>query len=200
MKSQAHKYFASMLIAIAFVSLAYVSIKAVKVSSKTQMSTSDGVYTSYISSSKEIKQKAYVLSRDCNSKLCKVQALLDFVSSIPYSTSTFQQNSPQKTIQKNFGDCDDKSNLLISMLDALDIEAYFVLVPEHIFVIVPLDDKRLANIKGLWVGGRKYYVLESTAKDSKVGYDLKYGLDEIDVIIEPFSNEKIELESLKYEI
>jgi len=167
---------------------------------RTQVSTSDGIYTSYISTSKEIEEKAYALSQKCESKLCKVQRLLDFASNIPYSTNTFQQKSPQKTIQENFGDCDDKSNLLISMLHALGIEAYFVLVPKHIFVIVPLEDVRLVHRKGLWVNGRKYYLLESTAKDSSVGYSLQYALDEIDAIIEPFSNKKVKIKSLKYKL
>ena len=84
------------------------------------------------------------------------------------------------------------------MLHALDIEAYFVLVPKHIFVIVPLKDTRLSKRKGLWIDGRKYYILESTAKDSRVGFSMKYKVDDIDVIIEPFSNEKMDYETLEY--
>ena len=99
---------------------------------------------------------------------------------------------------QNFGDCDDKSNLLISLLHALNIEAYFVLVPKHIFIIVPIVDDRLEQAKGLWIDGRKYYILESTAKNSQVGFPLKYKLDEIDAIIEPFSNEEMEWVDLKY--
>ncbi len=200
MKSDRLKGFASVIIAVSFVAFVYGTYKAMEIVDKTQLSTSDGIYTSYISTSKEIEEKAYMLSQKCESKLCKVQRLLNFVSNIPYSTNTFQQKSPQKTIQENFGDCDDKSNLLISMLHALGIEAYFVLVPKHIFVIVPLEDVRLAHRKALWVNGRKYYLLESTAKDSAVGYPLQYEFDEIDAIIEPFSNTKIEIKSLKYKL
>jgi hypothetical protein len=164
------------------------------------VSTSDGIYTSYTSTSKEIEKKAYILSQKCESKLCKVQNLLDFASNIPYVTNTFQQKSPQKTIQENFGDCDDKSNLLISMLHSLKIQAYFVLVPKHIFVIVPLESKALSDKKGLWINDKKYYILESTAKDSKVGFPLYYNLDDIDAIIEPFSNEKIEIKNIEYKL
>jgi len=200
LKSDKLKSLASVIIAIAFMVFIYGTYKAMEIVDKTQISTSDGIYTSYISTSKEIEKKAYVLSQKCKSKLCKVQRLLDFASNIPYSTKTFQQKSPQKTIQENFGDCDDKSNLLISMLHALGIEAYFVLVPKHIFVIVPLHDERLLQRKGLWVNGRKYYLLESTAKDSSVGYPLQYSLDEIAAVIEPFSNKKIEIKSIKYKL
>jgi len=200
LKSDKLKSLASVIIAIAFMVFIYGTYKAMEIVDKTQISTSDGIYTSYISTSKEIEKKAYVLSQKCKSKLCKVQRLLDFASNIPYSTKTFQQKSPQKTIQENFGDCDDKSNLLISMLHALGIEAYFVLVPKHIFVIVPLEDVRLLQRKGLWVNGRKYYLLESTAKDSAVGYPLQYSLDEIAAVIEPFSNKKMKIKSIKYKL
>jgi hypothetical protein len=86
------------------------------------------------------------------------------------------------------------------MLHTLGIEAYFVLVPKHIFVIVALEDSYLAKRKGLWINGKKYFILESTAKDSFVAYPLQYDLDEIVVIVEPFSNQKIEIKSLEYKL
>lgn len=165
---------------------------------KTHVGTSNGIYKSYVTTSQEIRDKAFTLTEYCSDELCEIQTLLDFATNIPYHSSTFQQYSAQKTIQQNFGDCDDKSNLLISMLHALGKEAYFVLVPKHIFIITPVEDKRLAHRKGLWINGKKYHILESTAKDSKVGFPLKYKLDDIDVIIEPFSNKKLSIEKLEW--
>ena len=198
MKSELSKNLSLVIMGIAFVAFVYGTIKALDIVSKTQIGTSEGTYTSYVTTSEEIQIQAKTLTKNCTSKLCQVQKLLDFASNIPYKTSTFQQKSAQKTIEENFGDCDDKSNLLISMLHALEIEAYFVLVPKHIFVIVSLEDSRLSKKKGLWVNGKKYYILESTAKGSGVGYLLHYDLDEIDVIIEPFSNTKMHIETLAY--
>jgi uncharacterized protein YoxC len=198
MKSELLKNLSLGIIGIAFAVFMYGVIKAIGIVDKTHVGTKNGTYISYVTTSKEIENQANTLTQNCSSKLCKVQRLLDFASNIPYKTSTFQQRSAQKTIQENFGDCDDKSNLLISMLHSLDIEAYFVLVPKHIFVIVPLEDSRLAKRKGLWVNAKKHYILESTAKDSGVGYPLHYELSQIDVIIEPFSNEKVEIKSLQY--
>jgi len=186
--------------AIALVAFLYGTYKVIQIVDKTQIGTSEGTYTSYVTTSKEIQNKAYELSKECQSTLCKAQRVLDFTTHIPYKTNTFQKKSPQKTIQENFGDCDDKSNMLISMLHALGIEAYLVLVPKHIFVIVPMDDRRLKQTKGLWVNEKKYYILETTAKGSQVGYPLEYTLDEIDVIIEPFSNRKIEFKTLEYKL
>jgi len=198
MKSETSKHVSLVIIAIAFVAFVYGTVKAIEIVDKTQVGTSEGIYTSYVTTSEEIQHKAHALTADCKSELCEVQALLDFATNIPYETKTFQQYSPQKTIQQNFGDCDDKSNLLISMLHALEKEAYFVLVPKHIFVIIAIDDDHLAKRKGLWINGKKYYILESTAKNSRVGFPLHYALDKIDVIVEPFTNEKIVINTLEY--
>lgn len=198
MKSEILKNLSLVIMAIALVAFIYGTLKALDIVDRTQVGTSDGIYTSYVTTSKEIQDKAQALTRDCHNELCEVQALLDFSSNIPYHTKTFQQYSPQKTIQQNYGDCDDKSNLLISMLYALDKEAYFVLVPKHIFVIMPIDDLRLSKQKGLWINGKKYYILESTATNSRVGFPLHYRVEEIDVIVEPFTNEKIEIDKLEY--
>lgn len=198
MKSESKRNLSLLIIAISFVAFIYGTIKAMGIVDKTQVGTSNGIYTSYVTTSKEIQDKAFDLTRDCSDELCEVQMLLDFVTNIPYQTKTFQQYSAQKTIQQNFGDCDDKSNLLISMLHALGKEAYFVLVPKHIFIITPIEKTDIDKRKGLWVNGKKYFILESTAKNSRIGFPLHYDLDDIDVIVEPFSNEKLSIEKLEW--
>ena len=200
MTSESKKHLSLLIIAIFFLALIYATVKALDIASRTQVGTKNGIYTSYVTTSQEIADKAEALTEGCQSKLCKVQTLLDYATNIPYQTRTFQRYSAQQTIQQNFGDCDDKSNLLISMLHAQDIEAYFVLVPKHIFVIVPLNDKRLGHTKGLWINGKKYYILETTAKNSHIGYPLRYQLSEIDTVIEPFSNQKIKIDHLEYKL
>jgi hypothetical protein len=198
MTSESKKNLSLLIIVIFFIAFIYGTIKAMGIVDKTHVGTSNGIYRSYVTTSQDIQDKAFSLTQHCSNELCKVEKLLDFVTNIPYQTNTFQQYSAQKTIQQNFGDCDDKSNLLISMLHALGKEAYFVLVPKHIFIIVPIEDNNLVKRKGLWVNDKKYYILESTAKDSKVGFPLHYKLDDIDVIVEPFSNEKLSIEKLEW--
>jgi len=198
MRSESKRNLSLLIIVIFFIAFVYATIKAMGIVDKTHVGTSNGTYRSYVTTSKEIHDKAFALTQHCTDALCQVQTLLDFATNIPYQTKIFQQYSAQETIQQNFGDCDDKSNLLISMLHALGQEAYFVLVPKHIFIIISIDDKRLAEKKGLWVNGKKYYILESTAKNSKVGFSLKYKLDDIDVIVEPFSNEKLSIDKLEW--
>ena len=200
MKSESKRNLSLLIIAISFVALIYATVQALDIASRTQVGTKNGIYTSYVTTSQEIENKAKKLTENCKSRLCTIQTLLDFTSNIRYQSKTFQKYSAQKTIQQNFGDCDDKSNLLISMLHALEIEAYFVLVPKHIFVIVPLEDKRLSQRRGVWINGRKFFILESTAKNSKVGFPLKYKLSDIDTVIEPFSNEIMKINRLEYKL
>jgi hypothetical protein len=200
MKNELSKKFSFIIILVFFIGFAYVTVKAIQISNKTQVSTKEGIYTNKVSFSKAISSKALELIKGCNSEFCEVQRLLDYVTDIPYKINHFRVNSPQKTIQNNFGDCDDKSNLLISMLHSLKKEAYFVLVPKHIFVITPLEDVKLHNTKGLIINKKKYYILESTAKGSQVGFPLRYELNEISAIVEPFSNQPLKYDKLKYDL
>jgi hypothetical protein len=192
------KYISLVILGIAFAALLYVTIKDIQIVDKTQIGTRDGTYTHRVTTSEEIRSKALALTNACGSESCQVQNLLDYVTHIPYKVNRFRAHSPQKTIQSNFGDCDDKSNLLISMLHALGKEAYFVLVPHHIFVIVPIEDDALSSKKGLWLDEKKYYILESTAEGYTIGFPLHYTLDEISAIVEPFSNERVRYEKIAY--
>ncbi len=189
-----------MVIAISFILFVYMLVGVVGIVQKRQIGTNDGIYTNRVTNSQEIKAKAFELTKECSSEFCEVQRLLDYVTHIPYKTNRFQAHTPQRTIQLNFGDCDDKSNLLISMLYALDKEAYFVLVPKHIFVMVPVKSKILEDTKGLWVNGKKYFILESTAKGSMIGFPLHYKLKQINVIVDPFTNKKVKIDTIEYKL
>jgi len=197
-ENRSQLYLSIVMIGIFAVIFVYILTKAIVTVKKERIGTKDGIYVNRVTTNKEINDMAKMLSKGCKSDLCKVQNILDYVTNIPYKINHFKAHSPQKTIQNNFGDCDDKSNLLISMLHSIGIESYFVLVPEHIFVIARIDDKRLEKIPGLWIDNKKYYILESTAKNSPVGFPLGYPLSQIDTIIDPFSNEKVEYEKLGY--
>jgi hypothetical protein len=122
--------------------------------------------------------------------------MLDFVTAIPYKINESIARNSKQVVEQNFGDCDDKSNLLISMLKVRGYEAYFVLVPKHIFVIVNLENQ--VNKKALYVNDKRFYILESTATSSKIGFPLKYNFEEINAIIDPFVNKKLVVKKLEY--
>ena len=157
----------------------------------------DSTYVNQVRTDDYTIKLATYLTKNCNdNKLCEVQSMLDFVTAIPYKINESIARSSKQVVEQNFGDCDDKSNLLISMLKVRGYEAYFVLVPEHIFVIVDLE--KLPNKKALYVNDKRFYVLESTATNSKVGFPLKYKLEQIEAIVDPFANKKLVIEELEY--
>ncbi len=138
------------------------------------------------------------LTKKCQGdERCEVQIMLDFTTAIPYKINESIARGAKSVVKQNFGDCDDKSNLLISLLKVKGYESYFVLVPKHIFVIVKLS-KKLKNKKALYINKQPYYILESTAKGSKIGFPLKYKYDEIKAVIDPFQNKKLVVESLEF--
>lgn len=192
------KNFSLLIIMIAAIAFVYIVAKAAMIAEKRQIGTGDGIYTNCVTTSLSIQKKAQELVEGCQSELCEVQRLLDYVTAIPYKVNSFRAHKPIQTIENGYGDCDDKSNLLISLLHALEKEAYFVLVPEHIFVITPLEDAHMADKKGIWIDGKKFYILESTAQGSTVGYPFRYREDQIKMIFNPFSNEAIEYENITY--
>lgn len=158
----------------------------------------NSTYVNQVRIDEYTKKLSDFLVQNCNKdRVCEVQKILDFVTNIPYKINESIAKSPKNVVQQNFGDCDDKSNLLISLLRQKDYEAYFVLVPEHIFVIVNLQNINLGK-PTLYINDKKFYILESTATNSEIGFGLKYKLDEIEAVIDPFINKKLIIDKLDY--
>jgi len=189
-------FLSNFLLATLFIYFVYTVIYATKIINKRHISTDDGVYVNNVSDAPFMRDLALKLTQKCDNDECKVQNILDYVTNIPYQTNHFEAHKPKDTLKNNYGDCDDKSNLLISLLHALDFESYFVLVPKHIFVIVYL--KKDLGKKGFYMGDKKYYILESTAENSTIGFEFEHKLSDIISIIEPFSNKRLELKGIEY--
>jgi hypothetical protein len=199
MKSKLSKIVSKTILAGLFIYFIYIFVEAIKIVNRRQISTDNGIYINSTTDSEYIKKITKTLTKHCKNDICKVQSILDFVTNIPYKINNFQAKSPKETIKKNFGDCDDKSNLLISMLHELGFESYFVLVPNHIFVIVRLDDIHLKYlVEGLYINRIKYYILESTAKNSKIGFPLQRDISDIQAVLEPFENRKLDIKSIRW--
>lgn len=165
---------------------------------KNQYIDIDGLtYVNQVRLDDYTKKLAMSLTKDCQTRVCEVQSILNLVTSIPYKINESVARSGKNVLEQNFGDCDDKSNLLISLLKAKGYEVYFVLVPKHIFVVVNLGII-LQNKKALYINGRPFYKLESTAKNSQIGFPLKYKFDEIKAFIDPFKNKKLMVDNLEY--
>ncbi len=157
----------------------------------------DSTYVNQVRVDEYTKKLADFLTKNCKQdSMCEVQNMLDFVTQIPYKINESIAKSPKKVVEQNFGDCDDKSNLLISLLKVKDYEAYFVLVPNHIFVIINLEEN--IDKKALYVNHKRFYILESTATNSKIGFPLKYQFEEIEAIVDPFINKKLVVSKIEY--
>lgn len=158
----------------------------------------DATYVNQVRTDDYTIRLANHLTKNCSgNRVCEVQSMLDFVTAIPYKINESIARSAKQVVTQNFGDCDDKSNLLISLLKVKGYEAYFVLVPKHIFVVVNMQNIKL-NTKALYINDKPFYILESTATASKIVFPLKYKFDEIDAIVDPFLNKKLVVRSLDY--
>lgn len=189
----------SLLIIFVFISLfGYISFGSFFFVKEHQISIDGEVYTNRVSQKPYIKELSDELTKGCKTNICKVQKLLDYVTNIEYKLNPTIAKSPKDTIKFGFGDCDDKSNLLISLLKINDYDVLFATVPNHIFVLIHLKDKELSDLAGLYLDGKKYYILESTATNSKIGFPLQYNIEDIETILEPFKNEKLEIGLIEY--
>ena len=189
----------SFLISFIFITYVIYMIISSKKKKKNQfIDIGDATYVNQVRTDDYTIKLADFLTKDCKSDInCEVQAILDFVTKIPYKINESIARSSKQVVEQNFGDCDDKSNLLISMLKVKGYEAYFVLVPKHIFVIVNLEQK-LQNLKALYINEKRFYILESTAIGSKIAFPLKYNFNEIEAILDPFKNKKLVINKLEY--
>ena len=191
------KYF-SFLLSILFIAyVIYIIITSFFIVKNQFIDIGDATYVNQVRTDDYTIKLAEFLTKDCNKdKICEVQAMLDFTTKIPYKINESIARSSKQVVEQNFGDCDDKSNLLISMLKVRGYDAYFVLVPKHIFVIVNLE--KISDKKALYVNDKRFYILESTATSSKIGFPLKYSFEEINAIIDPFVNKKLVVKKLEY--
>ena len=197
-KNKFIKYFSFLLSAIFIIYVIYMIVISFFIVKNQFIDIGDSTYVNQVRTDDYTLKLANHLTKDCgNNKLCEVQSLLDFVTAIPYKINESVARNSKQVVTQNFGDCDDKSNLLISMLKVKGYEAYFVLVPKHIFVIVNMQ-KNIVNKKALYVNDKPFYILESTATGSKIGFNLKYKFDEINAIVDPFANKKLVVDNLEY--
>jgi hypothetical protein len=141
-----------------------------------------------------IKRKVAELTQDLSTSRTKMEAIFDYVKGEivnSMGTSRFEPENARKVFENKYGDCKDKSTLLISMLRAAGIPAYYVSIPttkvgslikefphpsqfDHCIVAVKNEDK--------------YHFIDPVAKN--YGFDYLPGSDQNrEVLI--FDDEKI---------
>jgi len=81
-----------------------------------------------------VKSKIEEINTSYKTEGEKIKAILNFVQNdirylgLEYGISSYKPNSPNKVFEQRYGDCKDKSLLMVEMLKELDIEAYPMLV------------------------------------------------------------------------
>ncbi|MBW2040357.1 MAG: transglutaminase family protein [Deltaproteobacteria bacterium] len=84
-----------------------------------------------------IMRKVDEFIKGLNSRRAKIEVLFDFVKreiryvSISLGKSGYEPTPAKEVFENKYGDCKDKSTLLISMLSAAGIPAHYVLIPTH---------------------------------------------------------------------
>ncbi len=182
---------------ICFIIFAYISYTSIFLVKNKYIEIDGKTYINQTKEDEFTKNLSKELTKNCFNKICKVQSMLDYVTTIPYKTNNSIARSGKNIIKNNYGDCDDKSNFLISMLHAQGFESYFVFVPKHVFIIVNIKQK-IRDRKALYLNKTPFYILETTAKNSKIGFPFRYKIKDVKEIINPFKNKKVKINLLEY--
>ena len=81
-----------------------------------------------------VKMKVNEISSTYNTEGEKIKAVLNFVQNdirylgLEYGIGSYKPNSPNKVFEQRYGDCKDKSLLMVKMLNEINVEAYPMLL------------------------------------------------------------------------
>jgi cellulose synthase operon protein C len=105
------------------------------------------LYESKVSTGPAIKEKAIDLTKNLSSKEEKIRALYNYVKTIRYvaihlNEGAYVPHPAEETLNNKYGDCKDKSVLLLSLLRSIGIDGVIALVR-----VAGLIDKDLPSAK-----------------------------------------------------
>ena len=131
----------------------------------------------------KIKEKVQQLTQDLATEEAKIRAIYHFVATkiryvgIELGQSAYQPSSATEVFQVQYGDCKDKTTLLISMLDLVGIKVYPVMMSmapyERIDTALPALNQFNHMIAAIPTGSDTYIWLDPTSATCSYG-DLPY--------------------------
>ena len=131
----------------------------------------------------KIEEKVQQLTQDLATEEAKIRAIYHFVAAdiryvgIELGQSAYQPSSAIEVFRVQYGDCKDKTTLLISMLDLVGIKAYPVLMSmapyERIDTALPALNQFNHMIAAIPTGSDTYIWLDPTSATCSYG-DLPY--------------------------
>ncbi len=131
----------------------------------------------------KIQEKVQQLTQNLTTEAAKIRAIYHFVAAniryvgIELGQSAYQPSSATEVFQMQYGDCKDKTTLLISMLDLVGIKAYPVMMSiapyERIDTTLPALSQFNHMIAAIPTGSNTYIWLDPTSATCSYG-DLPY--------------------------
>ena len=131
----------------------------------------------------KIQEKVQQLTQNLTTEEAKIRAIYHFVAAniryvgIELGQSAYQPSSATEVFQMQYGDCKDKTTLLISMLDLVGIKAYPVMMSiapyERIDTTLPALSQFNHMIAAIPTGSNTYIWLDPTSATCSYG-DLPY--------------------------
>ena len=131
----------------------------------------------------KIEEKVQQLTQNLATEAAKIRAIYHFVAAniryvgIELGQSAYQPSPAAEVFQMQYGDCKDKTTLLISMLDLVGIKAYPVLISiapyERVDTTLPALNQFNHMIAAIPTGANTYIWLDSTSATCSYG-DLPY--------------------------
>lgn len=91
----------------------------------------------------ELQKKAVELTADSNDTLSKIRALTAFVQreiryvSMDIIAGGYKPNAAQAVLNNRYGDCKDQATLLSTLLGAIGVETFYVMINSHRGVVRP---------------------------------------------------------------
>ncbi|MCY4569159.1 MAG: DUF3857 domain-containing protein [Candidatus Poribacteria bacterium] len=121
----------------------------------------------------KIEEKVQQLTQNLTTEEAKIRAIYHFVAAniryvgIELGQSAYQPSSAAEVFQMQYGDCKDKTTLLISMLDLIGIKAYPVLMSvapyERVDTTLPALSQFNHMVAAIPIGANAYIWLDPTS-------------------------------------
>jgi hypothetical protein len=160
----------------------------------------DGYHFYAIKDNDEIKNIIKIITRDCKGdEVCEVEKEFEYVNNKPYVISNKDRN-PNEVINKDGGDCDEKSYLFASMLKATNHKCVVVYTKQHAFVAVHIKDiaNLYRNTTSLRIDNKYYFYAETTAKGSYIGWFNGVDKKSIETIYNVNEDKEVPLEEIEF--
>ncbi len=148
------------------------------------------LYKSRLIITEDVSNKAKELTKGCTNEIDKIRCIYKFVQKMRYVAIELGKSgripaTPQEVLIHNYGDCKDKSTLLVALLKSIGIMAKPVLVltsnEGHIDREFPTGKFNHMIVKALTMGGKDFW-LDATIEHCGLGV-LASDCQNIDVLV-----------------